>query len=135
MIYWIGLVKHGFRVSVLALAIAIQLKLPVNKVKNIMVAGLLHDIGKLKLKYEILNKKGRLVELEYEHVKSHANFGAEILKGLHFSEDVVTIVRQHHESMDGSGYPDALKDDEIDIGSRILKVVDVYDALVSNSKR
>lgn len=131
MIYWIGLVAHGFRVAALAFIMASQLELHVN-VRNIVVAGLLHDIGKIKLKHKILNKKGELGDLEYEYIKSHPEIGAAMLQKLNFSKDIVQMVLQHHESMDGTGYPKKISGDEIDIGSRILKVADVYDALVSN---
>ena len=131
MIYWIGLVAHGFRVATLAFMIASQLKPHVN-IRNVVVAGLLHDIGKIKLKYIILCKKGELTDIEYDHIKSHPEIGADILKKLHFSEDIVQMVRQHHENMDGTGYPNGINGDEIDFGSRILKMADVYDALVSN---
>lgn len=131
MIYWIGLVAHGFMVAALAFIMASQLELHVN-VRNIVVAGLLHDVGKIKLKHKILNKKEELGVLEYEYIKYHPEIGAAMLQNFHFSEDIVQMVRQHHENMDGTGYPKGISSDEIEMGSRILKIADVYDALISN---
>jgi len=100
--------------------------------KAIEAAALLHDMGKLAVPEYILNKPGRLTEAEFEKMKLHASVGADILSAIDFPYPVVPIVRHHHESWDGSGYPDGLQGTEIPIGARILSVVDCFDALTSD---
>ncbi|MGE3959456.1 MAG: HD domain-containing phosphohydrolase [Vicinamibacterales bacterium] len=100
--------------------------------KAIEAAALLHDMGKIAVPEYILNKPGRLTAAEFEKMKLHASVGAEILSAIDFPYPVVPIVRHHHESWDGSGYPDGLQGTEIPIGARILSVVDCFDALTSD---
>jgi putative nucleotidyltransferase with HDIG domain len=100
--------------------------------KAIKAAALLHDTGKLAVPERILNKPGKLTPLEFEEMKLHVDVGADILSSIDFPYPVVPIVRAHHESWDGSGYPRGLKGDEIPIGARILSVVDCFDALTSD---
>ena len=95
-------------------------------------AALLHDTGKLGIPEHILNKPGRLTPSEFETMKSHVTLGADILSAIDFPYPVVPIVRAHHESWDGTGYPQGLRGEEIPIGARILSVVDCFDALVSD---
>ena len=95
-------------------------------------AALLHDTGKLAVPEYILNKPGPLTSSEFERMKVHAAVGADILKSIDFPYPVEPIVRHHHESWDGSGYPDGLKGQQIPIGARMLSVVDCYDALTSD---
>jgi len=102
------------------------------EVEAINAAGLLHDVGKLAIPEHILNKPGRLTPAEYEIMKRHAPIGAEILSVIGLPYDVAPIVRHHHENWDGTGYPDGLAGDRIPIGSRILAVVDCFDALTSD---
>ena len=100
--------------------------------KAIQAAALLHDTGKLAVPERILNKPGKLTPAEFETMKLHVEVGADILSSIDFPYPVVPIVRAHHESWDGSGYPNGLKGLEIPIGARILSVVDCYDALTSD---
>ena len=100
--------------------------------KAIQAAALLHDTGKLAVPERILNKPGRLTPAEFEQMKLHVDVGADILSSIDFPYPVVPIVRAHHESWDGSGYPNGLKGEAIPIGARILSVVDCYDALTSD---
>ncbi len=100
--------------------------------KAIEAAALLHDMGKLAIPEYILNKPGRLTEAEFEKMKLHASVGADILSAIEFPYPVVPIVRHHHESWNGTGYPDGLRGTEIPIGARILSVVDCFDALTSD---
>jgi len=100
--------------------------------KAIEAAALLHDMGKLAVPEYILNKPGRLTAAEFEKMKLHASVGADILSAIDFPYPVVPIVRHHHESWDGTGYPDGLRGTEIPIGARILSVVDCFDALTSD---
>ncbi len=102
------------------------------EVQAIRAASLLHDVGKLAIPEHILNKPGRLTAAEYQIMKRHAPIGADILSVIDFPYPVAPIVRHHHESWDGTGYPDGLAGDTIPIGARILSVVDCFDALTSD---
>jgi putative nucleotidyltransferase with HDIG domain len=102
------------------------------EIQAIKAASLLHDVGKLAIPEHILNKPGRLSPAEYEIMKRHAPIGADILSVIGFPFAVAPIVRHHHENWDGSGYPDGLAGDAIPVGSRILAVVDCFDALTSD---
>lgn len=102
------------------------------EIQAIQAAALLHDVGKLAIPEHILNKPGRLTPAEYEIMKRHAPIGADILSVIGFPYAVAPIVRSHHENWDGTGYPDGLAGESIPIGSRILAVVDCFDALTSN---
>ena len=107
--------------------------LPSNaQISAIEAASLLHDMGKLAVPEYILNKPGKLTPAEFERMKLHASIGADILSAIDFPYPVVPIVRHHHESWDGSGYPDGLRGTAIPIGARILSVVDCFDALTSD---
>jgi putative nucleotidyltransferase with HDIG domain len=128
-------VTHGHirRVQryVMALASALGVKDEIH-LKAIEAAALLHDTGKLAVPEYILNKPGPLTSAEFEKMKEHAVVGANILKSIDFPYPVEPIVRHHHESWDGKGYPEGLKGSEIPLGARILSVVDCYDALTSD---
>ncbi|HEY2907318.1 MAG TPA: HD domain-containing phosphohydrolase [Vicinamibacterales bacterium] len=102
------------------------------EIQAIKAAALLHDVGKLAVPEHILNKPGRLTPAEYEIMKRHAPVGADILSVIGFPYAVAPIVRHHHENWDGSGYPDGISGDAIPTGSRILAVVDCFDALTSD---
>src|SRR5262245_3786940 len=101
-------------------------------IRAIEAASLLHDTGKLAVPEYILNKPGRLTPAEFEKMKLHASVGADILSAIDFPYPVVPIVRHHHETWDGSGYPDGLRGTDIPIGARILSIVDCFDALTSD---
>lgn len=102
------------------------------EIQAIKAASLLHDVGKLAIPEHILNKPGRLTPAEYDIMKRHAPIGADILAVIGFPFEVAPIVRHHHENWDGTGYPDGLAGEAIPIGSRIIAVVDCFDALVSD---
>ena len=102
------------------------------QIRAIEAAALLHDMGKLAVPEYILNKPGPLTVAEFEKMKLHASVGADILSAIEFPYPVVPIVRHHHESWDGTGYPDKLSGSDIPIGARILSVVDCFDALTSD---
>jgi putative nucleotidyltransferase with HDIG domain len=123
---------HQQRVASLACAIAEEMGLPADTVDGIRVAGILHDIGKIAVPAEILTKPGKLSELEFGVVKTHAETSYEILKEIEFQWPVAEIVYQHHERCDGSGYPRGLKGDEILLEVRILSVADVVEAMSSH---
>jgi HD-GYP domain-containing protein (c-di-GMP phosphodiesterase class II) len=100
--------------------------------RGIRAAGLVHDIGKLSVPAEILSKPSVLTPTEYSLVKGHAQTGYDILKGIVFPWPVAEMVLQHHERLDGSGYPQGLKGDKIVLGARILAVADVVEAMASH---
>ena len=102
------------------------------EIQAIKAASLLHDVGKLAIPEHILNKPGRLTPAEYDIMKRHAPIGADILSVIGFPFAVAPIVRYHHENWDGTGYPDGLAGEAIPVGSRILAVVDCFDALTSD---
>lgn len=123
---------HQRRVTQLACAIAKEMGLSEEKIEGIRVAGILHDIGKVHIAAEILNKPIKLSEIEMVLVKTHAQVGYDILKTVEFSSPVAQTVLQHHERLDGSGYPQGLSGDEILVESKILAVADVVEAMSSH---
>src|SRR5207248_3778366 len=128
-------ITHGHIRRVQTLAVGLARKVGVtdaNLIKAIEAAALLHDTGKLAVPEYILNKPGKLTAAEFEKMKLHVTVGADILTAIDFPYPVVPIVRCHHESWDGTGYPAGLKGTDIPIGARILAVVDCYDALTSD---
>ncbi len=126
------LIKHSIKVAIFSYILAKKMKVLEEQCQNIFWAGLLHDIGKVRLDQNILNKKGKLTEDEFEHVKQHVMFGVELLRRYKVPKEIYAIVEQHHERDDGTGYPNGLKGDEILIESKILRYADVYDALTSD---
>ncbi|HLS36068.1 MAG TPA: HD-GYP domain-containing protein [Bacillota bacterium] len=125
--------RHNIAVGAISNLIGTWMKLPKQEILQLTTAGLLHDVGKMLVPEEILNKPGRLNEEEFEEMKSHTVYGYEILKdtvGIGHRQALVAL--QHHERMDGSGYPLQLKRGEIDLFSRIVAVADVFHAMSSN---
>ncbi|NTW29217.1 MAG: PAS domain-containing protein [Coriobacteriia bacterium] len=123
---------HERRVAVVARSIAEDMRLPEKDVQAIEIAALIHDIGKLRVPAEILMKPGLLTPLERGFIEEHARAGFEILKGVAFPKDVAQFVLQHHERMDGSGYPDHLSGESILLGARVIAVADVAEAMSSH---
>jgi len=123
---------HQHRVSQLASRIAKELILPKNKIEGIRIASLIHDIGKIGLPAEILSKPTKLNDVEYSLIRGHSQMGYNILKSIDFSYPIADIVLQHHERIDGSGYPRGLKGDEILIEAKIMAVADVVEAMSSH---
>lgn len=123
---------HQQRVTQLACAIAGEMGLPEDQIRGLKVAGALHDIGKITTPAEILSKPSRLREHEMGLIRDHAQASHDILKNVKFPWPVATIILQHHERLDGSGYPGGLKDKEIILGAKILAVADVVEAMVSH---
>jgi putative nucleotidyltransferase with HDIG domain len=122
---------HSARVADLSAGIASHLDCSDEDVEAIRTAGRLHDIGKIGIREEILNKRGPLSDEEYEHVKQHVLVGSQILAPLVHLRDVITYVRSHHERWDGFGYPDRLAGDAIPLGARIIGAVEIFDALTT----
>jgi putative nucleotidyltransferase with HDIG domain len=123
---------HQQRVTRLACAIAEELRLSEMQIEGLHFAGLIHDIGKVTIPAEILSKPGRLTETEFSIIKNHPHVAYDILKKIDFPWPVARIVRQHHEYIDGSGYPQGLKGDQILIEAKILTVADVVEAMASH---
>ncbi|MBM3118359.1 MAG: HD-GYP domain-containing protein [Chloroflexi bacterium] len=124
--------EHQRRVTKLAYAIANEIGLPKDKVERLRLSGIVHDIGKIYVPAEIISKPGRLNEIEFSMVKMHPQAGYDILKGIEFPWPIAQIVLQHHERMDGSGYPLGLKGEHILLEARILAVADVIEAMASH---
>ena len=124
--------KHTRRVATLAVELGEQLGLSPSRLRSLAIGGLLHDIGKLSVPESILKKPGSLDDDEYAVIKLHPERGYELLSELGgFDESVSRLVLDHHERLDGSGYPRGVHADDLDLATRILAVCDVYDALVS----
>ena len=121
---------HQKRVAQLAVAIAREMDFSLNRLEGIRVAGLLHDIGKIAIPIEILSKPGELNHLECEFIKSHCQVGFDLLKNIDFPWPVLQAILQHHERLDGSGYPAGLTDKDIILEARILGVADVVEAMI-----
>lgn len=123
---------HQESVAGLCVAVATALDLPVQRLEVLRLAALVHDIGKIAVPAELLSKPGRLGQAEYQMVKEHSRVGAEILARLESRCPIAEIVHQHHERLDGSGYPRGLRRDAILIESRIMAVADVFDAMTAH---
>ena len=123
---------HQIRVTDLACAIGQEMGLPQEAIDGIRLGGILHDIGKIAVPTEILSKPGKLSEYEFAIIKNHPTTGYEILKNIDGPWPLAQIVLQHHERLDGSGYPQGLKEEEIILEARILAVADVVEAMASH---
>ncbi|MBN1663733.1 MAG: HD domain-containing protein [Deltaproteobacteria bacterium] len=123
---------HQYRVAHLAQAIAAEMNLDEEQIEGIRIAALIHDIGKIAVPAEILTKPGKLTPLEYNLVKTHAQSGYDILKDIEFPWPVAETVFQHHERLDGSGYPQGLESESIILQARILAVADVVESIASH---
>ncbi|MCK5766916.1 MAG: HD domain-containing protein, partial [Candidatus Atribacteria bacterium] len=123
---------HQRRVSQLAVAMAKKLKYSQDKIEGVKIASLIHDIGKIGLPFEILSKPGKLEDEEFKLIERHSQIGYSILKTINFSYPVAQIVLQHHERLNGSGYPNHLRGDEILPEAKILGVADVVEAMSSH---
>lgn len=122
---------HERRVSELATAIAIEMSLPESEITAIRLAGLIHDIGKVSVPVEILSVAGQLSSIEFEVVKDHPQAGYEILSSAGMDDTITELVYEHHERCDGTGYPRELAGGQLLMGSKILMVADVVEAMSS----
>lgn len=124
---------HCVNVAVLAVTAGISLKYSRSELKDIAMGALLHDLGKVKVPLEILNKNGRLTADEFNQIKNHPRFGYDMIRTQDFIKSTSCItVYQHHERINGKGYPEGLSDEQIHPFARIAAVTDVYDALVAD---
>lgn len=123
--------QHSHRVSALCKSMGVALSLQDNEIAELKTVGLLHDIGKIAIEDSILNKPSRLSDEEEKQMKRHPEIGYRILSTVHDMSDVATFVLYHHERIDGKGYPKGLKGNQIPLESRIISIVDSYDAMTS----
>ena len=123
---------HTDRVALFARMIAEEMQLERRELETVSFGAALHDIGKLGVYEDILNKPGELTDGEWKIVRSHPEVGANIIRNMKFLESACDLVRHHHERLDGRGYPDGLRGEEISIGARIVAVADSFDAMTSN---
>ena len=123
---------HQKRVAEISVAIAKELGLPDEQIKGLYFASLIHDVGKIHVPSEILSKPGKLTKLEFSLIKTHSKVGYELLKEIDFPWPIAEIVYQHHERVNGSGYPRKLKGNRISIGAKIIGLADVIEAMSSH---
>jgi len=123
---------HQKRVAIIACKIAERMSCTHEQINGIRLAGLLHDIGKISIPVDILIKPAKLDQMEYEIIKQHPQIGYEIIKDIEFNQPIAIIVVQHHERLNGSGYPGRLKSDDIIPEAKILAVADVVEAMTSH---
>ncbi|MFA5867192.1 MAG: HD domain-containing phosphohydrolase [Actinomycetota bacterium] len=124
--------EHQVRVTKLATAMAVELGFSEYQVKGVEMAAAVHDIGRLYVPTDVLNKTGPYLPIEREIMQTHCQYGYDILKGIHFKQHVPETVLQHHERLDGSGYPNSLSGDQIFKEARIISVADVAEAMQSH---
>jgi putative nucleotidyltransferase with HDIG domain len=123
---------HQSRVSQICVEVARLMGMPAFNIKGLEMAALVHDVGKLAIPNDILNKQGQLTGYEFDVIKTHPMVGYDIMKSIEFPWPVAKIVLQHHERMNGSGYPGGLSKQDILLEARILAVADVIEAMSSN---
>jgi HD-GYP domain-containing protein (c-di-GMP phosphodiesterase class II) len=122
---------HSERVSIYSLLISEHMNLSDEEIDSIYIASYLHDIGKIGIHENVLNKPEKLTRDEYEHIKSHPGISGQIVSQLPNLEHIASVVRHHHERHDGNGYPDGLKGLDIPLGARILAIADAFDAMTT----
>jgi putative nucleotidyltransferase with HDIG domain len=124
--------QHSRNVSNIAVRLARAMGLNEGEVRRIRVAALMHDIGKVGVRGNIIRKPGKLDQQEGQAMRQHPVISAEIMRPVEFLGEAAEIVRHHHEHIDGSGYPDGLREGEIPLGSRVVLVADAFDALTTD---
>lgn len=123
---------HSVNVMIMMIAMGKQLELDEKQLMNMATGALLHDIGKLRLPQELINKKGTLTAEEMEQVRRHVEYGQEMIQSMaNISIETTQVVTEHHERFDGSGYPKGLQGDEISLGGQMSSIIDVYDAITT----
>jgi len=120
---------HSDRVKRMSLKIAYQLGFAEERLESLEYGALLHDIGKIGIRDEVLQKPGALSPEEYQHIQEHPLIGVKIVEGIDFFKDMIPVIRHHHEHFDGSGYPDGLAGEAIPLEARIIFVPDAFDAM------
>ncbi|MDD5037057.1 MAG: response regulator [Methylococcaceae bacterium] len=123
---------HQKRVSQIATAIAEEMKLPKAQINGIRLGAMIHDIGKISIPTELLTMPGKLSRIQFELIQTHPQAGADILEGVEFPWPIAQMVLQHHERLNGSGYPKGLKAEQILLEAKIIAVADVVEAMASH---
>lgn len=123
---------HSQRVTTMCMTVAEAMGFDNESMDQIMFAGMLHDVGKIGISEAILGKKGKLTDDEYEKIKKHPVVGERMVNHISFLKGASLIIRHHHERWDGSGYPDGLRGDEIELAARVMAIADSYDAMTTN---
>ncbi len=123
---------HTERVADYTIALGHKMRFPKDALRDLAFGAVLHDIGKLVVYERVLNKPGRLTDDEWESMKQHPSIGAAIIENMEFLAGTAALVRHHHESYDGSGYPDGLEGENIPLGARVISVADSYDAMTTD---
>jgi putative nucleotidyltransferase with HDIG domain len=125
--------NHSYRVACYVVAVGRELGWDEHRIEGLYVAGLLHDVGKIVLNIDLLNKERPLTDEDIREIKKHPNLSYDIISKINFPwEDVIEIVRHHHERLDGTGYPDCLNDESLSEGARILALADAFDAMTTD---
>lgn len=124
--------KHAKHVMSFAVKIAEKMGISKTKIERLKIASLIHDLGKLAVDEKILFKKGKLNTKEFDEIKKHPHWGAEVISLVYFMHDIIPIMANHHENYDGSGYPRGVRGKRIPVESRILSVADIYEALTAD---
>ncbi len=124
--------EHAAKVMDYAVLLAERLNLGEERVERLRIACLLHDLGKLVVDEKILLKKDKLTKAEFEEIKNHPTWGAEVVQLVYFLHDIIPIMVSHHENYDGTGYPKKTKGNDIPLEARILSIADVYEALTAD---
>jgi putative nucleotidyltransferase with HDIG domain len=122
---------HSDRVRKMSMKIGMKLSFNEERLENLVFGALLHDIGKIGIRDEVLQKKGQLSPEEYQYVQQHPLIGVKIVEGIDFFKEKIPMIRNHHEHFDGSGYPDGLMGETIPLEARIIAVSDAFDAMTS----
>jgi len=122
---------HSDRVRKMSMRIGMKLSFNEERLENLVFGALLHDIGKIGIRDEVLQKKGQLTPEEYQYVQQHPLIGVKIIEGIDFFKDKISMIRNHHEHFDGNGYPDGLMGDTIPLEARIIAVPDAFDTMTS----
>jgi HD-GYP domain-containing protein (c-di-GMP phosphodiesterase class II) len=115
----------------MSMKIGMKMAFSEERLENLVFGALLHDIGKIGIRDEVLQKKGQLSPEEYQYVKQHPLIGVKIVEGIDFFKDKIPMIRNHHEHFDGGGYPDGLMGETIPLEARIIAVSDAFDAMTS----
>jgi putative two-component system response regulator len=123
---------HQWRVSLIATEIAREMGMDAPRIEGLRLGAMVHDIGKIYVPVDILTRPGRLSDIEFSLIKTHPQVGGDIMQHVHFPWPVTEMILQHHERLDGSGYPRGLKGDEILLEARVIAVADVIEAMASH---
>lgn len=123
---------HQWRVSLMAAEIAHELEMSAERIDGLRLGAMVHDIGKIYVPVDILTRPGALSDIEFALIKTHPQVGYDIIKHVHFPWPVAEMILQHHERLDGSGYPNGLKGDDILLEARIISVADIVEAIASH---